>query len=266
MTEILQYPFFQRALIAAVLLGFSLPLIGVFVVTRRLSFFGEAVAHSAFTGLALSVLLMTPVLPTVIAFAVLVTLAIVFTLHRTEIPSDTVIGVYLAICAGAGILLLGILQGYQPGLFQFLFGDILALAWEDVWLVAAMCTGSVLAVLAMWNALLRVSVHREMAMAMGTSAARIDLLFLVLLAVMVTLSLKLIGIVLVTAMLLLPAAAARNITRSFRGMAIAACAIGGISSVLGLYASYWFGTASGAAIVLTAAVVFVLSVAFRRGE
>jgi zinc transport system permease protein len=266
MTEILQYPFFQRALIAAVLLGFSLPLIGVFVVTRRLSFFGEAVAHSAFTGLALSVLLMTPVLPTVIAFAVLVTLAIVFTLHRTEIPSDTVIGVYLAICAGAGILLLGILQGYQPGLFQFLFGDILALAWEDVWLVAAMCTGSVLAVLAMWNALLRVSVHREMAMAMGTSAARIDLLFLVLLAVMVTLSLKLIGIVLVTAMLLLPAAAARNLTRSFRGMAIAACAIGGISSVLGLYASYWFGTASGAAIVLTAAVVFVLSVAFRRGE
>jgi len=81
---------------------------------------------------------------------------------------------------------------------------------------------------------------------------------------MVTLSLKLIGIVLVTAMLLLPAAAARNLTRSFRGMAIAACAIGGISSVLGLYASYWFGTASGAAIVLTAATVFMLSVAFRR--
>jgi zinc transport system permease protein len=264
MIEILQYPFFQRALIAAVLLGFSLPLIGVFVVTRRLSFFGEAVAHSAFAGLALAMLLMTPVLPTVIAFAVLVTLAIVLTLHRTEIPSDTVIGAYLAICAGAGILLLGILQGYQTGLFQFLFGDILALAWEDVWLVAVMCGGSVLAILAMWNALLRVSVHREMAMAMGTSAARVDLLFLILLAVMVTLSLKLIGIVLVTAMLLLPAAAARNLTRSFRGMAIAACAIGGISSVLGLYASYWFGTASGAAIVLTAATVFMLSVAFRR--
>ena len=265
MTEILQYPFFQRALIASVLLGFSLPLVGVFVVTRRLSFFSEAVAHSAFAGLALAVLLMTPVLPTVIAFAVLVTLAIVLTLHRTEIPSDTVIGVYLAICAGAGILLLGILQGYQTGLFQFLFGDILALAWEDVWLVAVMCAGSVLAIMAMWNALLRVSVHREMAMAMGTSATRVDLLFLILLAVMVTLSLKLIGIVLVTAMLLLPAAAARNLTRSFRGMAIAACAIGGTSSVLGLYASYWFGTASGAAIVLTAAVVFVLSVVFRRG-
>jgi len=266
MIEILQYPFFQRALMAAVLLGFSLPLIGVFVVTRRLSFFGEAVAHSAFAGLALSALLALPALPTVIGFAIVIAVAIFLTLHRTEIPSDTVIGVYLAFCAGAGILLLGILQGYQPSLFQFLFGDILALAWEDVWLVLAMCAGSVLAMLAMWNPLLRVSVHREMAMAMGTPAARVDLLFLILLAVMVTLSLKLIGIVLVTAMLLLPAAAARNFARSFRGMAITACLIGGVSSVLGLYASYWFGTASGAAIVLTAAVVFLLSVILRRAK
>ncbi|MCS7309274.1 MAG: metal ABC transporter permease [Armatimonadetes bacterium] len=265
MIDILEYPFFQRALLAAALLGVSLPLIGVFVVTRRLSFFSEAVAHSAFTGLALSALWMTPAMPTVMGFAVLVTLAIVFTLHRTEIPTDTVIGVYLALCAGAGILLLGMLQGYQPGLFQFLFGDILALAWEDVWLLTGVCLGSVLAVLALWNALLRVSVHREMAMAMGTSAARVDTLFLVLLAVMVTLSLKLIGIVLVTAMLLLPAAAARNLTCSFRGMAAAACAIGGLSSVVGLHASYWFGAASGAAIVLTAAAVFLLSVVFRRG-
>ncbi len=264
MMDILQYPFFQRALIAAVLLGFSLPLIGVFVVTRRLSFFSEAVAHSAFTGLALSALLATPALPTVISFAVLVAFAIVFTLHRTEIPSDTVIGVYLALCAGAGILLLGILQGYQPSLFQFLFGDILALAWEDVWLVVVMCAGSILAMLAMWNALLRVSVHREMAMAMGTSAARVDVMFLVLLAVMVTLSLKLIGIVLASAMLLIPAAAARNLTYSFRTMAVAACLIGGLSSVLGLYASYWFGTASGSAIILTAAVFFILSVFARR--
>ncbi|MGQ9487720.1 MAG: metal ABC transporter permease [Armatimonadota bacterium] len=264
MMEILQYPFFQRALIAAVLLGFSLPLIGVFVVTRRLSFFSEAIAHSAFAGLALSALLMTPALPTVIAFAMLLTLAIAFTIYRTEIPTDTVIGVYLALGAGAGILLIGVLRGYQPSLFQFLFGDILALAWEDVRLVAVVCVGSVLAVLALWNALLRVSVHREMAIAMGTSAARVDLLFLMLLAVMVTLSLKLIGIVLVTAMLLLPAATARNLARSFGGMVAIACAVGGISSVLGLYASYWFGTASGAAIVLTAAVFFILSVLVRR--
>lgn len=264
MMEILQYPFFQRALIAAVLLGFSLPLIGVFVVTRRLSFFSEAIAHSAFAGLALSALLMTPALPTVITFAVLVALAIAFTLRRTEIPADTVIGVYLALCAGAGILLIGVLRGYQPSLFQFLFGDILALAWEDVWLVAGMSTGGTLAVLALWNALLRISVHREMAMAMGTSAAQVDLLFLVLLTVMVTLSLKLIGIVLVTAMLLLPAATARNLTHSFRGMVVIASIVGGISSVLGLYASYWFGTASGAAIVLTAAVFFILSVLTQR--
>lgn len=264
MMEILQYTFFQRALIAAVLLGFNLPLIGVFVVTRRLSFFSEAISHSAFAGLALSALLMTPALPTVIAFAVLVTLAIVFTLRRTEIPTDTVIGVYLALCAGAGILLIGLLRGYQPSLFQFLFGDILALAREDVWIVAGTCTGGTLAVLALWNALLRISVHREMAMAMGTSAARVDLLFLALLAVMVTLSLKLIGIVLATAMFLLPAATARNLTHSFRGMALIACVVGGISSVLGLYASFWFGTASGAAIVLTAAIFFILSVLARR--
>jgi len=266
MTEILQYPFFQRALIAGILLGFSLPLIGVFVVTRRLSFFSEAIAHSAFTGLALSALLVTPALPTVIATAVLVTLAIVFTLHRTEIPADTVIGVYLALCAGAGILLIGVLQGYQPSLFQFLFGDILALAWQDVWVVVVMCLGSILTILALWNALLRISVHREMAMAMGTSAQGVDLFFLILLAVMVTLSLKLIGIVLVTAMLLLPPATARNLTNSFHGMVLIACVVGGMSNILGLYASYWFGTASGAAIVLTSAICFILSVFARRGR
>lgn len=264
MIEMVQYPFFQRAMIAAVLLGLTLPLIGVFVVTRRLSLFGEAVAHSAFTGLALAALLTTPVLPTVIGFAVLITLAIVFTLHRTEIPSDTVIGVYLAMCAGAGILLLGVLQGYQPGLFQFLFGDILALAWEDVWLVGGLCAGSIVAVLAFWNPMVRVAVHREMAIATGTAANRLDVFFLVLLAVMVTLSLKLIGIVLVTAMLLLPVAVARNLSRSFRKMALVASAIGGTSSVVGLYLSYWLGTASGAAIIITATVFFILSLLVRR--
>lgn len=264
MMEILQYPFFQRALIASLLLGVTLPLVGVFVVTRRLSFFSEAVAHSAFTGLALSVLLTTPALPTVIGFAILISLAIVFTLNRTEIPTDTVIGAYLALCAGAGILLLGMLQGYQTGLFQYLFGDILALTWSEVWLVGGISLGALGVIRGMWSALLRVAVHREMAMAMGTAASRVDLVFLLLLAVMVTLAIKLIGIVLVTAMLLLPAAAARNLTQSFGKMAAVSSLIGALSSLVGMYLSYVLGTASGAAIILTAGGVFLLSLLVPR--
>lgn len=264
MMEIVQYPFFQRALIASLLLGVTLPLVGVFVVTRRLSFFSEAIAHSAFTGLALSVLLATPALPTVIGFAILISLAIVFTLNRTEIPTDTVIGAYLALCAGAGILLLGILQGYQTGLFQYLFGDILALTWSEVWLVGGISLAALGVIRGMWSALLRVAVHREMAMAMGTAASRVDLVFLLLLAVMVTLAIKLIGIVLVTAMLLLPAAAARNLTQSFGKMAVVSSLIGALSSLVGMYLSHVLGTASGAAIILTAGGVFLLSLLVPR--
>ncbi len=264
MAEMLSYPFFVRALLAALMVGVILPLLGVFVVSRRLSFYTEAVAHSAYTGLALSALLHTPPVPTLLITALLASMAITLTLNRTQIPADTVIGVYLAICAAGGILLLGMLSGYNPSLFQYLFGDILALSWADVAVIggALVCAGVVL--FRLWPALVRLMVHREMAVAAGTPVVWLEIGFLALLACVVTLSLKLIGIVLVTAMFLLPTAAARNLATSLRSMAWWAAGIGCFSGLAGMVISYQFNTASGAAIVMVAAVVFGLTLLIRR--
>lgn len=258
------YPFFQRALLAAMVLGACLPLLGVFVVSRRLSFYSEAVAHSAYTGLAVAALFATATLPTVVAVAIITALSISVTLKHTELPSDTVIGVYLAISAALGIMILGWKEGYNPSLFQYLFGDILAINRNDVISIVVLGTVIIAVMLFLWKPLVRITIHKEMAQVTGTKIGIVDTLFLILVAVVVTLSLKLIGIVMVTAMFLLPTAAARNLSRSLSIMAILAVCIGLASGVIGMYASYFSSTGSGSCIVMSSAVVFILSLFFRR--
>ncbi len=262
--EAFSYVFFVRALIAAMVLGACLPLLGVFIVSRRLSFYSEAVAHSAYTGLAVAALLATPILPTVVAVAIITALSISVTLKHTELPADTVIGVFLAISAALGIMILGWKQGYNPTLFQYLFGDILAINRQDVLTIAALGIIIIVMMMILWKPLVRITIHREMAQVSGTKVDLVDSLFLVLVAVVVTLSLKLIGIVMVTAMFLLPTAAARNLSKSLRTMAILAVGIGLFSGVTGMFISFYAETASGSCIVMTSAVVFILSLFLRR--
>src|SRR5438105_15717292 len=128
----LEYPFMQRALAAGLLMGVLCPLLGVFVVIRRMSFFGDAIAHSAFTGIALGLLLGVDPSLAAVGFAVLVALGIGFLQARSQIPPDTIIGVFFSGAAALGILLIGLFQGYQTNLFTYLFGDILTIGWSDL--------------------------------------------------------------------------------------------------------------------------------------
>ncbi|MHB1460562.1 MAG: metal ABC transporter permease [Armatimonadota bacterium] len=262
--EALSYPFFQRALVAAIILGACLPLLGVFVVSRRLSFYTEAVAHSAYTGLAVAALLTTPILPTVVLIAVITALSIAVTLKHTELPADTVIGVFLAISAALGIMILGLKEGYNPSLFQYLFGDILAIDRNDVLTIAILGAIIIVVMLCLWRPMVRLTIHRDMAKVTGTNVEFVDTAFLILVAVVVTLSLKLIGIVMVTAMFLLPTAAARNLSRSLTTMAILSVSIGFTSGIIGMFISYFTSTASGSCIVMTSAATFLLSLFVRR--
>src|SRR5438445_9675407 len=128
----LEYPFMQRALAAGLMMGVLCPLLGVFVVIRRMSFFGDAIAHSAFTGIALGLLLGVDPSIAAVGFAILVALGMGFLQARSRIPSDTVIGVFFAGAAALGILLIGLLQGYRTNLFSYLFGAILTIGWADL--------------------------------------------------------------------------------------------------------------------------------------
>src|SRR5205085_8981937 len=147
----------QRALAAGLLMGALCPLLGVFVVIRRMSFFGDAIAHSAFTGIAIGLLLGIDPSIAAVGFAILVALGMGFLQSRSRIPSDTVIGVFFASAAALGILLIGLLRGYSTNLFSYLFGDILTIGWSDLVVTGFLLTGVGIGVITIRRPLMQVA-------------------------------------------------------------------------------------------------------------
>ncbi len=256
----------QRALAAGILMGILCPLLGVFVVIRRMSFFGDAIAHSAFTGIALGLLLGVDPSLAAVGFAVVVALGMGFLQANSRIPSDTVIGVFFSGAAALGILLIGMLQGFRTDLFGYLFGDILTIGWGDLRAAAVLLigVGSVTAILR--RPLLQVALNRDMAAVQGVPVAAMEYTLMVLLAVTVATSIKLVGIILVTALLIIPAAAARNVSGSIRQMFVFSVGFGAFSAVLGLFGSYALNTASGPTMVMVSIAVFIASLVGKGSE
>jgi zinc transport system permease protein len=260
----LEYPFMQRALAAALLMGVLCPTLGVFVVVRRMSFFGDAIAHSAFTGIALGLLLGVDPSLGAVGFAILIALGMGWLQTRSRIPSDTIIGVFFSGSAALGILLIGLLQGYRTNLFSYLFGDILTIGWSDLAVTAALLIGVGGAVALLRRPLLQVALNRDLAAVQGVPVAAMEYALMVLLAVTVAVSIKLVGIILVTALLIIPAAAARNVSRSIRQMFLFAVGFGVFAALAGLFGSYNLNTASGPTIVLTSIALFAASLVRAR--
>ncbi len=255
----LEYPFMQRALAAGLLMGLLCPLLGVFVVIRRMAFFGDAIAHSAFTGIALGLMLGVEPSLSAVAFAVLIALGMGYLQSRSRIPSDTIIGVFFSGSAALGILLIGLLQGYRTDLFAYLFGDILTIGWGDLLATTLLLAGVGAAVTVTRRPLLQVALNRDLAAVQGVPVAAMEYTLMVLLAITVAVSIKIVGIILVTALLIIPAAAARNVSRSIRQMFFLAAIFGEVAALLGLLGSYALNTASGPTIVMASIALFVAS-------
>lgn len=260
----LEYPFMQRALIAALLMGILCPMLGVFVVIRRMSFFGDAISHSAFTGIALGLLMGVDPSLSAIGFAIVVALGMGWMQARSRIPSDTIIGVFFSGAAALGILLIGLLQGYRTDLFSYLFGDVLTIGWPDLALAATLLTVVGGTVIMLRRPLLQIALSRDLAAVQGVPVDVMEYVLMTLLAVTVAVSIKLVGIILVTALLIIPAAAARNISQSMRQMFSLAVAFGAVSALLGLFGSYSLNTASGPTIVLVSIALFAASLVRTR--
>jgi ABC-type Mn2+/Zn2+ transport system permease subunit len=249
------------------LVGAVCAVVGTFVVLRGLAFIGDAISHAAFPGVVAAFLLRGPYYIGAAVAAVATALMITFVSRRTQLRTDTTIGVLFAGTFALGIFLYSTIEGYVGDLFGFLVGNVLAISTADLvglGILSALVLG---AVVVFWKELLYATFDPLGAAASGLPVTAMEYLFLVLVALTIVISLQAVGIILVVAMLVTPAATAQLVTTRFERMLLVALLIGIGASVLGLYVSFWFDVASGATIVLvqTATFLIALTAGPRRG-
>ncbi len=251
--------FFTRAIIAGVGVAAVTGPLGCFIVWRRMAYFGDTMAHSAILGVALALFFSFNPLAGVFAIAVLVAVILGFLQRRGTLSSDSLLGLLSHSTLALGLVLVSLMPNVRIDLMGLLFGDILAVSVADLALIYG-GGAVVLGVLAwLWRPMLAGTVSEEIAQAEGFSPERTRLVFMVLLAGLIAIAMKILGVLLITAMLIIPATAARRLARTPEQMAIYA-ALGGIAAVLaGLWASLHFDTPSGPSIVVAALGVFALT-------
>ena len=263
MIEALQYPFMQRALIVGVCLGALASYYGAFVVQRRMSFLGVGLSHAAFGGIALGLLVGIEPFWVAVPFTVGVGWAITWISDRGPLTNDTAIGILFAVAIALGVVLLSYRQQYTADAFTYLFGSILAVEPFDVGTLLVLVVGTA-ALAPLWPRWAYATFDRTLARADGVPVQRDDLILITCIAVTVVAAVKLVGAILVAAFLVVPAATARLHARSFRTMTLAAMAVGTTTAVAGLFASFYLDWPSGAAIIMTQALVFGLALAAER--
>lgn len=255
----LQYEFFVRALAASVIVGVVCAVVGTYMVLRGLTFMGDALSHAAFPGVVVAYLVGAPFYLGAAIAAVATSLAIGWVSRRGNLRGDTAIGVLFAGTFAFGIFVFSRIPNYVGDLFGFLFGEVLAIGPWDLAALAALAGVVLVIVGAFWKELLYSTFDPLGAAASGLRVERLDYLFLALIALTIVISLQTVGIILVVAMLVTPAATAQLITRRFGRLIWLALAIGALAPVVGLYLSYWLDAASGATIVLVETALFGLA-------
>jgi manganese/iron transport system permease protein len=257
--EPLALTFFVRALVASAMVGVVCAIVGTYVVLRGIAFIGDAIAHAAFPGVVAAYLLAIPFYLGAAVAAVATALAIGVVTKRAGIRQDTAIGVLFAGTFALGVFMFSSIQGYVADLFSFLFGNVLAIGPQDLVALLALGLGVIAVIAVLWKELLYATFDPLGAAASGIPVERLEYLFLALVALTIVVSLQAVGIILVVAMLVTPAATAQLLTVRFTRLMLVAAAVGIASSIIGLYLSYWLDVASGATIVLVQTGVFLLA-------
>lgn len=256
--------FILRALAAGVGMALITGPLGVFLVWRRMAYFGDTLAHSALLGVALGILLGISVNLSVIALCIILALLLVGMQSNRQLSSDTRLGILAHSALSLGLVVMAFQSGVRFDLISYLFGDILAVTPSDllwVWGGGSMA----LMVLAMiWRPLLALTVHEELAHVEGVRVTPVSLAFMVLIALVIAISMKIVGVLLITSMMLIPAAAARPFSHTPEQMALLAALCGIIAIALGLAGSWYWDTPAGPSIVVAAAVLFLLSQGAKR--
>ena len=254
--ELFASSFMWRAFVAASAVALAAPLLGGFLVQRRISLIGDGVGHLAFSGVAIGVVLgISPVLGA-LGLAVLGAVGLEWFRQRGRLTGDLALALIFYLGLAAGVVVLSAVDRYDASVLGFLTGSILVLSWSDVWLVVAFSAVAAGLALLFYRQLLAVALDEETARAAGLPVDPLNILFVALIAVLVAGGMRTVGLLLVASLLVVPVAASSRMTHSFRGAVAAGSALGLVSAWAGLVTS-WFGNLSpGGSIVLAAVVVF----------
>jgi ABC-type Mn2+/Zn2+ transport system permease subunit len=254
----------QRAFVAALAVGLLCSVMGTYVVLRKLSFIGDGIAHASFAGIVIAYIRGLDFYIGAAVVAVLTALGIGFVHRRGNISLDTTIGVLFTGAFALGIFLMSRLKDYAVDLQSFLFGDILSVGVSDLIFICVLSLIIAAAIVVLFRPLLYTSFDPVVAKASGMRVDTVEYVLLVLLALTIIVALQSVGIILVAALLVTPAAAAYQLTSRFTPMMVTAAVLGVLSTVGGLYLSYFLRSSSGATIVLLATFLFFLSVVVKQ--
>jgi zinc transport system permease protein len=256
--QITMADFILRALVAGLLVAAIAGPLGCFVVWRRMSYFGDTLAHSALFGVAIGLLLDVSLELTVVLACLVLAVLLVLMENRRELSSDTILGILAHSSLALGLVIISFTDN-QVNLMAYLFGDLLTVSTNNlIWIGTAVVI--VLGILiSNWNKLLTITLHEELAKVEGLNVTRVRLLLMLLIALIVAASMKVVGILLITSMLIIPPACARRFSRTPESMAILASIIGCISVCGGIAASWFWDTPTGPSIVVTASLLFLVT-------
>lgn len=259
LVEILQYQFMQNALMAGLLAAIACGIVGTYVVVKRIIFISGGIAHASFGGIGLGYFIgISPVIGA-LAFSLASALGIGYITRRTRLPEDTAIGVLWAIGMALGIVFIGLTPGYAPDLFSYLFGSILTVPASDLLLMLILDVVIIGIVLAFYKEFLALTFDEEYSTVLGIPVEALYLLLLCMIALTVVVLLRIVGMILIIALLTIPATLARQFTYDLRKMMLLAIAFGILLTFGGLWLSYVLDLASGATIVLLGGAALLVS-------
>lgn len=261
--EMFSYPFMQRAFVSGALLGVLLAALGVFVTVRKMSFFGDGIAHSSLAGIAVAMLSGLAPLPVALVWALLVALLIWRLERSTRLPSDTLIGVFFTASMALGVVLMSFTRGYQPELLSFLFGSILTIQPGDLLVTAALSLVIMGWLILSFRSLTYMSLVEDSAAVAGTDVRSQTAALYVALALATVLGVKILGVILVSALIILPTASGRMLASSFRTYVAGSLLLSEVMILIGLTVSYRYDLPSGATIVLVGTLIFFLAAAWK---
>ncbi len=258
------YEFMQRGLLASVIVGVLCAVLGAYVVLRGMAFLGDALAHAILPGVAIAYLLNGNLMVGGLIAAIVIALSIGLFSKQGTIKEDTAIGILFAAALALGIALISSIKTYAVDLSHILFGNVLGVSSTDLWLTAGLGVLILLTVVLFYKPFLIISFDPVLAATLRLPVTLLRNLMLILLALTVVVSLQTVGVGLAAAMLVTPAATAYLLTRRLSSMMLMSAGLGALSSVIGLYLSYYLNIVSGSAIVLTATFFFLIAFLWKR--
>lgn len=250
--------FFTRALVAGIGVALIAGPLGCFIVWRRLAYFGDTLSHSALLGVALALLFEVNITLAVFGVSAAVALTLLLLQRRATLSSDSLLGLLAHSSLALGLVVLAFMTWIRVDLMGFLFGDILAVSPTDIAIIYAGGVVVIGLLILIWRPLFAATVNADLAEAEGLAPQRANIVFMLLMALVIAISMKIVGVLLITALLIIPAATARRFARGPEQMAILAAVIGAAAVIAGLYGSLEWDTPSGPTIVVAALAFFLL--------